>query len=93
MNDSDMKQGSRRHYCLNGTEQRRKFDLEGIDYIFWRINVMKKVLCMLIAVLLLVVVFSGCGGPTKPDPVPKNDNESLDESTVSKETPAVSEAP
>jgi len=53
---------------------------------------MKKVLCMLMAVLLLVVVFSGCGGPTKPDPVPKNDNESLDESTVSKETPAVSEA-
>lgn len=52
---------------------------------------MKKVLCMLMAVLLLVVVFSGCGGPTKPDPVPKNDNESLDESTVSKETPAVSE--
>ena len=52
---------------------------------------MKKVLCMLMAVLLLVVVFSGCGGPTKPDPVPKNDNESLNESTVSKETPAVSE--
>ena len=52
---------------------------------------MKKVLCMLMAVLFLVVVFSGCGGPTKPDPVPKNDNESLNESTVSKETPAVSE--
>lgn len=54
---------------------------------------MKKVLCMLIAVLLFVAVFAGCGGPTKSDPVPKNDNESLDESTVSKETPAVSEAP
>lgn len=53
---------------------------------------MKKVLCMLMAVLLLVVVFSGCGGPTKPDPVPKNDNESLDESTVSKETPVASAA-
>ena len=54
---------------------------------------MKKVLCMLIAVLLLVAVFAGCGGPTKSDPVPTNDNVAPDESAVSKETPAVSEAP
>ncbi|NLI55024.1 MAG: hypothetical protein GX417_12005 [Clostridiales bacterium] len=62
-------------------------------YTYWRINVMKKVLCMLIAVLLLVAVFAGCGGPTKSDPVPTNDNVAPDESAVSKETPAVSEAP
>ncbi len=53
---------------------------------------MKKVLCMLIAVLLLATVSAGCGGPTKPDPVPTNDNGPSDESAVSKETPAVSEA-
>jgi hypothetical protein len=47
---------------------------------------------MLIAVLLLVAVFAGCGGPTKSDPVPTNDNVASDESAVSKETPAVSEA-
>ena len=52
---------------------------------------MKKVLCMLIAALLLVAVFAGCGGPTKSDPVPTNDNVAPDESAVSKETPAVSE--
>ena len=53
---------------------------------------MKKVLCMLMAVLLLVVVFSGCGGPTKSDPVPTNDNGPSDESAVSKETPVASAA-
>lgn len=53
---------------------------------------MKKVLCMLIAMLLLVAAFAGCGGPTKSDPVLTNDNGASDESAVSKETPAVSEA-
>jgi hypothetical protein len=52
----------------------------------------EKVLCMLIAVLLLVAVLAGCGEPTKSDPLPTNDNVASDESTVSKETPAVSEA-
>ena len=61
-------------------------------YTYWRINVMKKVLCILIAVLL-VAVLAGCGEPTKSDPLPTNDNVASDESTVSKETPAVSEAP
>lgn len=53
---------------------------------------MKKVLCLLIAVLLLVAVFAGCGGPIKSDPVLTNDNGASDESAESKETPAVSEA-
>ena len=51
---------------------------------------MKKVLCILIAVLL-VAVLAGCGEPTKSDPLPTNDNVASDESTVSKETPVVSE--
>ncbi len=53
---------------------------------------MKKVLCMLIAVLLLVAVLAGCGEPAKSDPLPTNDNGTSNELAVSTETPAVSKA-
>ena len=53
---------------------------------------MKKALCMLIAGLLLVTVFTGCGGPARSNPVLPNDKGASDESAVSKETPAVLDA-
>ena len=53
---------------------------------------MKKVICMLIAVLLLVAILAGCGETTKSDPVPTNDNVASDETAISNETPVASAA-